>query len=63
MKQIKNNTDFHVQRIEKASEAGKSLTNTINIARYQVGELVVQVKKLQNGLGTARARQLTKQLI
>ena len=59
VKEIKSNADFHVQRIEKAADTGKSLTNTINSARYQVGQLVDQVKQLQKGLSTARACRTT----
>lgn len=51
---IKSQADIHVNRIEKASEIGKNLTNDINSARDQVAKLVDQVQSLQSSLSKMR---------
>ncbi|CAF1577991.1 unnamed protein product, partial [Didymodactylos carnosus] len=45
-KNIKDQADIHVKRIEKASPIGKNLTNDINSARNQVEKLMEQLKSL-----------------
>lgn len=55
---IKAQADIHVNRIEKASEIGKNLTNEINSARDQVGKLLEQVKSLQSSLSKTKKKSM-----
>lgn len=59
IRNIKSQADIHVNRIEKASEIGRNLTNEINLARNQVAKLLEQLKSLQSSLSSFRFNHYT----
>ncbi|CAF0980234.1 unnamed protein product [Didymodactylos carnosus] len=58
-KNIKDQADIHVKRIEIASAIGKNLTNDINSARDQVEKLMEQLKSLQSSLNYSTQINIT----